>query len=1267
MSLRDLNLNISYGPSDDRLNGFFVPALGASVRYDRAAGYFSSTTLAVAAQGVARLLANGGTMRLLVGADLSEDDVEAIRKGADIATKVAGRLQMRLKNITPDTLIHRRLEALAWMVSTGQLEIQVVLPKGSDGHPLPASRAESYYHPKEGLFTDAEGNQVAFSGSINESATAIENNYESFCVYFSWNESKPYLAQVRRRFDRLWDHTEENWIAMPIPEAVKQELLTFRPASAPRRDPLEPREPEPVPPIVQTVEADQRERILFRFVRDVPQLLNGGQVGVATCAVRPWPHQVRVVDTLVSRYPQRFMLCDEVGLGKTIEAGLALRQLIISRRVKRALILVPKSVLKQWQEELYEKLVLSIARYDGQDFRDVFDRELQTDAANPWDAFDLLLSSSHLAKRRERQEQLAEAHNWDLIIIDEAHHARRKDFLNRDQFRPNRLLELLNGTASVTGLKNKTKGLWLATATPMQIDPVEVWDLLKVLGLGGRWGACEDNFLRYFEELQKAKDSFPLADWPFVLGMLGDYLNTAGSLDENFAKVAESKLGPVEWSEIQSLPSSSNPAGALKQLSDKGRGALIEMARRHTPIRHYVHRNTRSLLRVYRERGLLKENVPARDPASVFVYMKPDEQELYQRIEEYIRDFYHKYEAERRGLGFIMTVYRRRLTSSFYAMRRSLERRLQYLKGGQPGELFDDDDLGEADLQTDVEESLLPTIQDDTMRKLLLGEINYVEDFLADIRKLGSDSKMEQLLRDVDDFLKRRDSVIIFTQYTDTMDYLREKLRQVYGAQVACYSGRGGEYWEGGRWVGTSKERIKNAFREGTQIKLLLCTESASEGLNLQTCGVLINWDMPWNPMRVEQRIGRIDRIGQRYPKVWISNYFYQGTVEAEIYHRLDERIASFETVVGELQPILARVGRVIEQAAMASDVDRKGIIEREVAAINEAVKGQEVSSLNLDRFVDDAVEGGPQERPPITLTQLEALVVKSEALGPRFQPHPQIPGAHLLDWDGDFHAVTFNPSVFDEHPNSLKLLSFGSKQLEEILAAVDDPAEADSKGVVARCRSSAPIEAVAYFGRTQGGIDQLRTYDGLCQLLDRAPACGAVRRDDSVQLRDEFMVSISGLLGSEARIEESRRRSDLSAIEEECRHLLLEAAYVELAKGSQPDLFEDVPPPEFSIRAIQALVRHGYPFKGAVANVSLVGLSPRSDDPGYTALLKLKRDALERRLSGITGRLKDAFGRLVAARKVAASSTDSVKVAPEMTSQIYSQTAGNGPLPEGS
>jgi len=168
-------------------------------------------------------------------------------------------------------------------------------------------------------------------------------------------------------------------------------------------------------------------------------------------------------------------------------------------------------------------------------------------------------------------------------------------------------------------------------------------------------------------------------------------------------------------------------------------------------------------------------------------------------------------------------------------------------------------------------------------RDFFQAELEYVQDFIRQLKLLSvNDSKMEVLKEEINQVFKKRPKVLIFTQYTDTMDYLREQLVEVYGIQVACYSGRGGEVWNGIGWIQTTKEDVKNQFRQGN-ICILLGTESASEGLNLQTCGVLINYDMPWNPMRVEQRIGRIDRIGQEYKEVWIANYFYKDTTEDQI------------------------------------------------------------------------------------------------------------------------------------------------------------------------------------------------------------------------------------------------------------------------------------------------------------------------------------------------------------------------------------------------
>jgi SNF2 family DNA or RNA helicase len=1229
-SLRDLLPPIAYGPGDDRLGDFFIPALAASIRYDRSAGFFSSSMLAVAAAGVTRLIGNGGKMRLLCGAQLSEEDVEAIQNGqADLEATLALNMTRTFRAIPESTFVHRRLEALAWLVGTRQMEIKVVLPTDKNGTPLPATQTDSYYHPKEGLFTDAEGNQVGFSGSVNESATALEDNYESFMVFRSWDTSQPFLGQIQIKFDKLWHGKEKDWIALPVPEAVKRELLKYRPNSPPTREVGEPEKKEPESP--PQVDATQKERIAFQFLRDAPHLLYAHRLGVATSTVQPWPHQIRVSDAVVDRFPHSYMLCDEVGLGKTVEAGLAIRHLVLSGRVQRALILVPKSVLVQWQEELYEKFVLNIPRYDGHTFYDVFGRALKVaTGTNPWDAHPVLLASSHLAKRRDRQEQLAEAQPWHLICVDEAHHARRKDFLNREQYRPNRLLELLQGTNAKPGLRDRTKGLLLLTATPMQIDAIEVWDLLRLLGMGGRWGAGEENFVRYFEQFRLP---FAEMDWVFLLAMLRDFFATGGQWNERFCEDAERSLGPVVWDQIKNLPWSSNPEPTIKGLDPSGRKTLVALARAHTPLQRFVFRNTRRLLRLYHEKGLLKEIVPHRDPKPEWIEMRTEEKSLYNQIEEYIRDHYQKYEAERKGLGFIMTVYRRRLTSSFYAIQKSLERRLEFLKGVDTA-LTDDDDTDQDDLETDVTETFAFAAPE--TRRLFQGEIQYVEDFLVGLRTIGTDSKFQRLVQHLNEFLKRRDSVIVFTQYTDTMDFLRDKLRQVYGAQVACYSGRGGEKWDGKSWSGTSKENIKTAFREHTEVKILLCTESASEGLNLQTCGVLINYDMPWNPMRVEQRIGRIDRIGQVYARVWVRNYFYDETVEATIYQRLDDRIGSFENVVGELQPILSRVARVIESAVMAKDEQRDALIREQVDEINRLVRQGESTGIGLDS-ITDAVEAPPEVPVPVTLTELERTLVQSRALGSRFRPHPSIPGAHLLDWNGEDHEVTFHPELFDLHPNTLMLLSYGCNLLDELLGALDLPTTGESNGFLTRCQVGAPAPLVGYYALgSDGQPEPVLSLTALRMLLD-GDAPPKLSSSQMGQVRERFREAVEQYCNQDARVAEQNLKAHTASLKEAIRQLLLQAAYIELAQAANRGLFdegEDLPL-DFSEETIRHLKRHKIPFAGALKLVDITGLRPREDDPKYIRLRDSYPDVLTRRFDAIKIKLGELLRQLVQAQRV--------------------------------
>ena len=1226
--LRDHDFQISYGPTDDRLHGFCIPALERSVRYDRSAGFFSSSALAVAAAGIARLIENRGRMRLLVGADLSEEDVAAIAAGHELAERVANLYLARLPD-PEDALMRQRLEALAWMVADGTLEIRVVLPVGPDGRPLPADQARDYYHPKEGVFADEAGDQLAFSGSVNESAQAWAHNYEQFMVYRSWDATRPYLAQVVQRFERLWKGAELDWVAIPIPEAVRQRLIQFRPEQAPKVDPLElaPR-PQPKPELREPPPAYEceaaRERLLVQFVRDAPYLPSARHLGAATSAVVPWPHQRRVADAIVERFPERFLIADEVGLGKTIEAGLVVRQLLISGRVHRCLILTPKSVLRQWQEELYEKFALDVPRYDGATFWSAFGQEVAPTAENPFDGVPVLLASSQLVKRKERQQVLLSAQPWDLVVVDEAHHARRRDFLT-DRYRPNRLLELLSD------LKGRARGLLLLTATPMQVHPVEVWDLLTVLGLGGRWGADQDNFLRYFGELRK---SFDEADWDFVFDMVRDYLATGARVDEAFAATAQRKIGLVDWQQIEGLPRSHRRRQVLGQLAPRAKAVAVEFAKRHTPLRRFVFRNTRELLREYQKRGILKASVPRREPRLDWITMNPAEQELYDRIEEYIADFYTRYEAERKGLGFVMTVYRRRLTSSFYAIERSLERRLAYLKGLTPSPGLDDDDLEEDDLEEDVGETL-----SDVRRDLFRGEIAYVEDFLRELRKLATDTKLEWLTQDLAEIFKRRETVLVFTQYADTMDYLRDKLRQVYGSQVACYSGRGGEEWRGGKWVKTTKEEMKRTFREGRRVKILVCTEAASEGLNLQTCGALVNYDMPWNPMRVEQRIGRVDRIGQVYPVVWVHNYFYEETIEAKVYQRLSDRIEWFTTVVGDLQPILSRVARSIQTLAMLPGAERQRRLEEEIAALHAELERKQVALFGLDEYADEEVATAASDV-PLTLADLERVLTSSSALRDRLKPHPQIERAYLLGWGDSLVAVTFDREVFDAHPDTVRFLTYGERLLDDLLALVEPPCVADEPVGVLRLGVERPVPLRGYYRPGDGQPEPVEHLEGLESAV-AAPADLTWSEEQRLRAEADFRERAGAVQRDEEAVAQAGRRAECLALVERGRQVLLRAALVELALGQRPSLFGQALPWEFSEQAILGLRRHRYPFAPLLHLVDVNGLVPSPTDPFFVGLQDKPDQVLRQRFEALREEADGLVRALVAASKGQPSVTD--------------------------
>lgn len=1042
MSFRELDLRGSYSPSDDRLNSFFVPVLEESIAYDRVTGYFRSSSLRNVARGLSRMLANGGGMRLIAGAELSDADVRAIEQGAPLEETLARVLlddPLEATNIVDE----HRLETLAWLVREGLLVIKIGVPTDHLGRPLRRSETDAYFHAKYGVFTDAGGNRVTFEGSNNESAGGHVRNYETFSVAVSWKpEVWNWSGQpVADRFEAHWaGHADSGWKIVDLPEAVRERLIERvkdKSTPPPARDPEE------------TPEVDREgERELLRFVAAAPKLNGGTGVGFSTAGVEPLPHQIAIARRVVATFPRSYLFADEVGLGKTIEAGLVIRELLVSGKAARILILVPASVIRQWQEELDEKLSLRVPRLDGGKFfyrRGGIDEEVKPSAAsaNPWGAFPVLLGSSHLARRRAQRRAILDAAPWDVVFVDEAHHGRRRGSKETDT--PNSLLALLQEMKA----SRCWNAVYLASATPMQMHAHEAWDLLQLLGLTPLWGGSAETFTHYYEEL---REPTAVRDWDFLRRMCADYFEDPDAVvDRALEAKAKADLGLAGSNPIRRFAANGLTPAAADAMTPDGALYLDEWLRHHTPTRERIFRTTRKALRRYKEEGLLPPSttIPQRDVLDRFIPMRRDEQQLYQRIESYISRYYDAYlsgPGAQKPLGFIMTVYRRRLTSSFLAIERSLQRRRRVLIDRVSTEgLLDADDVAAIEFSMLLDTDELPPLGQELAR-----EVVEIDAFLTDLAARPPDeSKMQYLHEELREaFHGMHDTAIVFTQYTDTMEYVRDQLVPVYGSRVVTWSGRGGEQFDPvqGEWISIPKADVKNLFREGKDVKILIGTDSMSEGLNLQTTALLINYDMPWNFMRVEQRIGRIDRIGGK-PVVAIRNYFYTETVEEQIYRGIQEDYDWFTDIVGPAQPVLGQVEGVIEQVAMSPPSQRRAQeIQRKVVEIRDAIEQAKAQAISLEDLGHPAELPDGMEHPAIDLLGLERVLLGVHATSGKFAPHPEFAGAYLLDTPHGRASVTFRRSVLDEFGPDVRLLTYQTTELVDLLMATGESVAVESE-----------------------------------------------------------------------------------------------------------------------------------------------------------------------------------------------------------------------------
>lgn len=991
------------GPDPALLDELYVPALMEAIRYDRCCAYFSSTVLAAAARGFGRLIerleamgesAPHPSVRLVVNEELLEEDVRALTETGDLSS-LEVLLEKRFK--TPkDILEKKRLAMLGWLVKQGLLEVRVGVMR----------RGQGIVHAKFGIVTDEAGESIVFNGSGNESAQGLLGNYERLEVSTSWEDPVRH-GEYAEEFDALWRDTHPDVHTVTLPEALRLRLVKFAPKEPPIRDP-------------SNALARQKAAMIWRFIVEAPYLPDGGAACDATAMVDLWPHQRRVVQETAEAWPEGRLLCDEVGMGKTIEAILVLRRLMAGRGVRRALILLPAGLLKQWQTELREKGGMIFPRLEGSTTLVWPDERIErvSGVAEALER-DVLLMSRETARTENNLPLLLAATPWDLVVLDESHAARRREQEEGEFNSGTLLLTLLRRLQ----LRRRVRGFLLLSATPMQTHPWEPWDLLTVLGEGGAWLA----------------DFAGVRDFYAAVAAVKNGRCDIGTARKAAALIAADPLFPAPSAWSIDTADSAAITKALAFATSTKRDEIARWLRQGSPLARRMHRNTRGTLQRYYEMGLLPDPPPQRVVEDIlFDFQDSAEREVYNAVSRYIEKRFAELEKEKPGKGFVMTIYRRRASSSPLALERSLERRREGLRLVAQHKAYDQElEIGEGLDPRDLDDiggfegiarvsAALPSDP-----RVALAELNEVDHVLADLHELrGKDSKRDRFF----DVLRRITDdgrpVLVFTEYTDTLEYVRDNLVSHYGKGLGCYSGDGGQLWDGDKWHPVTKDTITLALRNG-ELRALVCTDAASEGLNLQAAGAVINYDLPWNPSKVEQRIGRIDRIGQQLPQIRVINLFLKDSVDDKVYRALRTRCGLFEHFVGSMQPVLAQARRML----LGQDTIDLRVLQTAASQI-------ERDPLASETYIESQAQGDAGAVCPVMRAQIEsALGYLNGEFGPQVKSESR--GAkYILSGPGISRTIFASTVPALEHDRAALPLSPLEPKLRELAEGLVRPGE---------------------------------------------------------------------------------------------------------------------------------------------------------------------------------------------------------------------------------
>lgn len=725
------------------------------------------------------------------------------------------------------------------------------------------------------------------------------------------------------------------------------------------------------------------------------------------------PHQVSVVHRVVSTYPHRFLLCDEVGLGKTIEAAMIVKELRARGHARRVLILVPSGLVRQWQFELKTKFNESFSIFDSSTLKYLKGKG----TANPWgDSDSVIASHSWAAFSPERVKEISEV-QWDMIIVDEAHHARAQ--LQGNTEKRTKLFKLVHELVARPEFSRRA-ALFL-TATPLQLERHELYSLVEMLD--PVLFASEIDFERHLaslaglnrcvEELQR------LANLSEVQRTLT--LRDAGRLLD---------VDPMVF-------------GAM--LSSEGPLAIAKSLRERHRLSEVLIRNRKAVVQGFQPRKAHRWEVE----------LTPEEQRVHDLVGSVVRDgLLRAAETKQNALGFVMIMLQRLLASSSQALALSLEARR-----GAVGGKTDDEDEAEESLAADSDASTVVA----RLASPFPTEAHRLDEVLKLVGSIKMDSKARVLIGELDSLFatEPRARVLIFTEFRETQRMLNEKLSHL--AAVNLFHGQ---------LAPEQKDAAVERFRHENGPSILISTEAGGEGRNFQFCHYVINYDLPWNPMKVEQRIGRVDRIGQEHP-ITIFNFNVHGTIEGRILDVLERRIRIFEEAVGGLDPILGATESTFRDALKLADGERAEALERigrqveqQVAAAREADSQLRDFILQDKSYSAEVARTLLQVQSPISQDEFEVFLLQLLAsvntyIGPKqpngerriiFYPPFVLEHPELINGQ-DSRRVCFDPRL-NVDTERVEYLGFGHPIVDSLVRRVT---EERPEGMTAARRTDAP------------------------------------------------------------------------------------------------------------------------------------------------------------------------------------------------------------------